>query len=106
MWQGWLSGILGLWSIVAAFVLTGSKTGNIINDLILGIVWFIAGFTLTKMWNGWVVGILGIWFVISAFIFPAAATANFWNDLIVGIIVAVVGFLSLTERKEMQHKTA
>ncbi|GBD94348.1 hypothetical protein BMS3Abin05_01954 [bacterium BMS3Abin05] len=106
MWQGWLSGIVGLWSIVAAFIITGAKTGNVINDLVVGIIWFVAGFTLTRMWNGWVIGILGIWFVISAFVFPGAAITNFWNDLVIGIIITVVGFLSLTEHKEMQHKTA
>ena len=106
MWQGWLSGILGIWSIIAAFWITGSKTGNIITDLILGIVWLIAGFTLTKLWNGWTIGILGIWFIISAFIFPGATAVNFWNDLIVGVIVAIVGFLSLTEQKEIQKKLA
>ena len=43
MWQAWINAILGLWFIVAAFTIAGSKTANITNGLITGIVLVIVG---------------------------------------------------------------
>ncbi len=44
-WQGWLTGLLGIWLIIAAFIpslLVGS--GNLWNDLIVGVLVMIGGF--------------------------------------------------------------
>lgn len=44
-WQGWTAGILGLWLIVAAFIpALQAHTGNLWNDLIVGVVLIIVGF--------------------------------------------------------------
>jgi hypothetical protein len=45
-WQGWTAGFLGLWLIIAAFipgVVTGA--GLLWNDIIVGLIIAIAGFT-------------------------------------------------------------
>ncbi|OQX87183.1 hypothetical protein B6D60_04505 [candidate division KSB1 bacterium 4484_87] len=72
MWQAWVNGILGIWLIIAAFLIG------------------------KKAWQGWTAVIFGIWLVIAAFI-PSlqAHTGNLWNDLIVGIIIAIAGFGAL-----------
>ena len=44
-WQGWLTGLLGIWLIIAAFIpslIVGS--GNLWNDLIVGVLMMIGGF--------------------------------------------------------------
>ena len=43
MWQAWINVILGLWFIVAAFTIAASKTANITNNLITGIILVILG---------------------------------------------------------------
>lgn len=46
MWQGWINGILGIWLIVASFILTGTSTGfTFWNELIVGVIVAILGFT-------------------------------------------------------------
>lgn len=97
MWQAWVNGILGIWLVIAAF-LNFSPTGNMWDNLIVGIIVGVLGFTMikTKAWQGWLSGIVGIWLIIAAFI-PSlqAHTGNLWNDLIAGILVAIAGFGAL-----------
>jgi hypothetical protein len=40
MWQAWMTGVLGLWLIVASFTLSG----NIMNQLIVGVAIAVLGF--------------------------------------------------------------
>lgn len=40
MWQSWLIGILGTWMIIASFTISG----NVINELIVGMAVAILGF--------------------------------------------------------------
>jgi len=44
-WQGWTAVILGIWWIIAGFIqgLT-TGTGNLVNDIVVGIIVAIAGF--------------------------------------------------------------
>jgi hypothetical protein len=40
MWRAWMTGILGIWLIVASFTLSG----NIMNQLIVGVAIAVLGF--------------------------------------------------------------
>jgi len=40
MWQNWIIGILGIWLIIASFIING----NLVNELIVGIAVAILGF--------------------------------------------------------------
>ncbi len=40
MWQGWVTGTLGIWLIIASFVLRG----NVFNELAVGVTVAIMGF--------------------------------------------------------------
>lgn len=40
MWQAWTTGILGIWLIIASFILSG----NIMNQLIVGVAIAVLGF--------------------------------------------------------------
>jgi uncharacterized membrane protein HdeD (DUF308 family) len=94
LWQAWTNGILGIWLFIAAF-LSLSPMAILWNNLIVGVIVAIAGFTMikAKSWQGWTAGILGIWLVIAAFI-PALQThmGNMWNGIIVGILLMIAGF--------------
>lgn len=94
MWQAWTIGIFGVWLFIAAF-LPLCAMGNLWNNLIVGVITGIAGFTMIqeKPWQGWTAGILGIWLISAAFI-PAlqAHMGNMWNGIIVGILLMIAGF--------------
>ena len=95
----WMNGILGTWLIVAAF-LNFPPTGNLWDNLIVGILVAVFGFAMIKekSWQGWTAGIVGVWLVIAAFI-PAlqAHTGNLWNDLLSGILIAIAGYGAISK---------
>ncbi len=102
-WKGWVALILGIWFIVAAFIPGMLGLGNLVNDLVVGIVLAIVGFMMIpsgSTWQGWIIGIIGgIWMIVAAFIpfITHGHNASLWNDLIVGIIVVI---FSLFERSK------
>ncbi len=106
MWQAWTNGVLGIWLIIAAF-LPMPATGNMWNNLIVGIIVAVAGFGMIskKSWQGWLAGIMGLWLIVAAFI-PALQmhSGNLWNDLISGILIATAGFAALSSG-ETHHTT-
>ena len=101
MWQAWTNAALGIWIFIAAF-LNFSPLGNLWDNLIVGVVATIAGFTMInqKSWQGWLAGIMGIWLVIAAFI-PGlqAQSGNMWNDMISGILLMIAGFGAIESHK-------
>ena len=105
MWQAWVNGLLGVWVFIAAF-LSFSSTGNLWNDLLVGIVAAIVGFLMVKEkpWQGWLTGLLGLWLIVAAFI-PSLVThtGNMFNGVIVGVLLMIGGFGALGEGHSMQQ---
>ncbi len=97
MWQAWVNGIIGVYIFVVAFFGYGT-TGNLWNDIIVGIVAAAIGFSMIKEkpWQGWLGAIVGIWLIIAAFI-PSLLTftGNEWNLIISGVLLMVAGFGAL-----------
>lgn len=93
-WQSWTIAILGIWIFIAAF-LNLTPTGNLWDNLLVGIVVAVAGFWMLKAkpWQAWLSGLVGIWLIIAAFV-PSlqAHTPNLWNDAISGILLMIGGF--------------
>ena len=95
MWQKWTSGSFGLWFLVSAFIFAGSKTGDLTNDLICGIVLVVLGLWAAarrKIWQNWLIGLVGVWMIVAGFWFPSSYGGNVANNLIAGLIVAIAGF--------------
>jgi uncharacterized membrane protein len=93
MWQAWINAILGLWFIVAAFVIPGSKTANMTNNLITGIILVILGVWAAvryKGWKNWIVAIIGAWMIVSGFWFPSSYVATVANDIIAGAVIIIL----------------
>ncbi len=101
MWKSWVNGILGTWLVIAAF-LNFNPTGNMWDNLIVGLIVAIVGFMMIKekSWQGWTSGIIGVWVFISAFI-PSLQlhNANMWNDLLSGILIAIAGYGAIGNTK-------
>ncbi|MBW1707156.1 MAG: SPW repeat protein [Deltaproteobacteria bacterium] len=113
MWQGWVSGIGGLWLIVSAFILAGNSTGDLANDLITGIILLVLGLwagVSRRSWQEWIVAVLGAWMIVAGFWFPASYGGNMANNIIVGILVVIAGlwsgFTSAVPKGQQQHQPA
>ena len=94
MWQGWINGILGLWLIVAAFTIAGSKAANLANGLIAGIILLVLGLWAAVSYKGWqslVVAVIGAWVIVAGLWFPSSYVATVANDIIAGVVVAIAG---------------
>jgi len=101
MWQAWMNAILGLWFIVAAFIIAGSKTANITNGLVIGVVLLILGIWAAvsyKCWKNWVVAIIGVWMIVSGFWFPANYVASAANDIIGGAVIIILSIWAVFSR--------
>jgi len=101
MWQAWINAILGLWFIVAAFTIAGSKTANITNGLITGIVLVIVGIWAAVSYKGWqsvVVVVIGAWMIVSGLWFPSSYVATLANDIIAGAVVAIASIWAGSSR--------
>ncbi len=108
MWQAWTNGIIGIWLFIAAF-LNFSATGNMWDDVIVGVIAAIAGFAMVKEkpWQGWLSGLVGIWLIIAAFI-PSlvVGVGNEWNAIICGVLLMIGGFAALGSSDVTYHTTA
>ncbi|MDF9748151.1 SPW repeat protein [Natrinema salsiterrestre] len=94
----WLAGInslLGLWLIVAPFILE-APTGDLWNDVIIGSsIVVIGAYNYYRATNQQSVStggatlnvLLGLWLIIAPFVFGVGG-ALLWSDVIVGVSVA------------------
>ena len=111
MWQGWINGIGGVWLIVSAFIVAGSKTGDLTNGLITGIVLLVLGLwagVSHKSWQEWIIAIVGAWMIVAGFWFPASYSGNMANNIIAGIVVVIAGLWSsiVSAPGKEQHQPA
>jgi hypothetical protein len=106
MWQGWVNLVLGIWMIVAGFLLPVSRTAVGINFTVVGaiVLFFALWMALKKASLSWINVVMGVWSIVASWVLPiekaaaegAEATRHLalWlNYLIVGIIVIVFAVL-------------
>ena len=95
MWLGWIDSMVGIWLIVSTFIVIDSKTGNLLNDMITGIIllglWVWADHC-RKNWQRVLIMLVGGWMIIAGFRFPSSYVGNMANDLVAGCIVIILGF--------------
>lgn len=99
----WTSGVnlaLGLWLIVAPFVLGYSALfGPLWNEIICGvIIAVLASIRLASPahaeWASWINAGTGVWLIIAPFLFEPWAVSSMWNEVIVGAVVAILAAAS------------
>ncbi len=88
--------ILGIWLIVAPFILGYVDSAAVTNDVIVGII--LGGLALIRLfsnfrpsWLNWVNIVLGFWLIIAPFVLAYTLAASQWNDIVVGIVVVALG---------------
>ena len=89
--------ILGLWLIIAPFVLGfTAHTHSEWNTIIVGIL--VATIAAIRIWGGrgaswlsWINAGLALWLIVSPWIYGNSdVSAILWNDIIVGVVVLVL----------------
>jgi hypothetical protein len=97
---GWLTGVVGVWEILAPFIIGYSNVGGATADaIILGIL--LAGFGLwvglgkaagTVRTLSWINALLGLWVLLAPFIlgYSGKSGGATWNDVIVGVVVIIL----------------
>ena len=92
--------LLGLWLIVAPFVLDYSGGDPYWNDIVFGGI--VAVLALVRVagaagasWLSYLNGLIGAWLFISAFWLDDTSQAA-WNDVIVGAVIFIFALVSAT----------
>jgi hypothetical protein len=107
----WVNFILGLWLIVAPFVLlyrgiSAALWDNIIVGIIIAVLagWRALGKESVRMTvTSWVVALLGLWTIIAPFVLHYAGNASaMWNGVVVGIAVAILATYRALDRSGIQ----
>ncbi len=95
--------LLGLWLIIAPFVLNyarleAAETNDIIVGIIVAVIAAIRSFgAFTQPGWSWVNVLLGIWLIIAPFVLGYSAYATpLWNDIILGVLIAILAWTSAT----------
>jgi len=109
----WINLILGIWLILAPFVLGSlGLRATVGNDMILGILliassWWILAAMTQAVGVSWFQMLCGIWLVIAPFVLRYRDVSHaLANDVVVGVIVFVVGLLESQALEHRPMKTA
>lgn len=102
----WLVALVGLWEVIAAFILGYTASTTAFWDaIVVGIVLIVLGAWAalsnqegTDKTLDWINVVAGIWLIIAPFVLGySVVAAALWNDIIVGIVVVVLaGWAALT----------
>lgn len=91
--------VLGIWLILAPFILRYVVSSSVANDVTVGII--IAILAAIRIfgaygaaWVSWLNAALGLWLIIAPFVLLYGSSAALWNDIIIGIIVLCLGVWS------------
>ncbi len=100
----WINVILGLWLIVAAFVLSVGTARVMADEIALGIaiavLAYAAAMSAANAVISWCVVIAGLWTLIAPSVIAyGPLRASKINDVIVGIVVLVLAFANAVFRE-------
>ena len=109
-WASWTNVVLGVWLIIAPFLLGYSaETTALWNDIIVGL--FIVGFGWYAGSKGnsgasWTNAVIGAWLLSSPFVLNYGVERAGTNDMIVGLtvlVLAIVAGASYRGERRPQH---
>ncbi len=91
----WITVVLGVWLIIAPFVITIPSMVAMWNSIIVGVIvlilsWIRAANPASSPGLSWINAILGLWLIVAPFVLRMASSMSFrWNDIVLGIAVIV-----------------
>ncbi len=105
IWANVVNALLGIWFIIAPFVLgVSSSVGEVWTSVIGGIILLVlAGSAVSsdtarrQAWIQYVNGLVGVWFILAPWILSMATNAGVtWTSVIGGLIALVLSVWLLT----------
>jgi hypothetical protein len=88
----WINFLLGLWLLVAAFILPGRSGATMAEEAVAGIAVMVLAYTAVvshpRVGTSWSVAIAGLWILVVNYAMPSASTVN---AMVVGILVLGIG---------------
>lgn len=91
---------IGIWLVVAPFVLNYGDAAVTWNEVIAGLL--TAGLGAWRLyrprlhWTSWALGAWGVWFVLSPFLFGyGRGVAAYWNELGMGVFLVILAFAAV-----------
>jgi hypothetical protein len=99
-WAIGINLLLGLWLIVAPWILGDGGEGNVVwNEVVVGAA--IALIAVVRVnaparWAplGWINVVLGGWLVVAPFVLTSNTALISWNDVIIGVAVVIMALIS------------
>jgi hypothetical protein len=97
----WVNLMIGIWLIVAAFLLAPVSAARAWNDIIFGLVligsswWILAAFRPAGA--VWLEFVVGLWLIASPFALSYVTAAGRWNDIICGVVAVAISLIALQE---------
>ncbi len=91
----WITVVLGVWLIIAPFIITVPSMVAMWNSIIVGVIvlvlsWIRAANPTSSPGLSWINAILGLWLIVAPFVLRMASSTSFrWNDIVLGIAVIV-----------------
>ncbi len=103
----WITVVLGVWLIIAPFVITFPNTIAMWNSIVVGVIvlvlsWIRAANPVSAPGLSWLNAILGLWLIVAPFVLRfSASMSSRWNDIVLGIAVIVFSvWAALTTRTQ------
>ncbi len=90
-----INAVLGVWLIIAPFVITYPNTVAMWNSIIVGAVvlilaWIRLANPVRAPGLSWINAILGLWLIVAPFVLGFSGTASTrWNDIVIGVAIIV-----------------
>ncbi len=107
-WASWIAAILGLWTLVSPFVLSGEIASgtpmysNIVAGVVILALGGYVGYTIRSSvdewarssveWASWITALAGIWILVSPFVLSGDVTSGtpMYSTVVAGLVALVL----------------
>lgn len=99
--------LAGIWLVIAPFVLNYRSSGNVWQEVVLGIIVGVLGIirlvAVNVTWPSWTNVLIGLWTIIAPWIIQSSTTTARWNEVIVGVVLTIFAYSSAAVTTSHHH---
>ncbi|UUZ81119.1 SPW repeat protein [Paenibacillus sp. P26] len=97
-----LSALIGLWFLIAPWVLGFDSPGALWTSVVFGAVQIISSLWATDksgwgVWQNWVSLVAGVWFILLPFAY-SLSSGETWSSVILGLITVLLNLQNLATK--------